>query len=1362
MLKRIFELFEKLAFNLKLGIGFGVILLLMLIIGAQGIYSQSVLNDNANQMYDKDLLGISHIKEANINLIYMGRALRQMIQAQNPNEREAAKQELFKAKMTLERELAEGKLRIFREDNLKRVAEFEVLFTSYNHNIERVFTLLETEEYKQSLAVAYLATPEFQKVINSADDTLTAIARGKEKGAIESIAKVQEIFQQSRMLTLTLLISGSNFGIVFGFFIGASIKRPNGRLQQSLEALADGHLDIQIPYTEYTNEIGDLARSVVILQGSAQQMEAQRWVKAHVSDISTRLQQIDSFVQLARSTLSYLAPLLNSGHAVFYVFQATDQQLQLLGSYGYRERKHLNQCFAVGEGLVGQCALEKQVITLTDPPDDYVTINSGLGEATPKNITVLPVLHQGRVLGVIEFAAFKSFSARELILLEEFVPVLAMTMEILERNLHTQQLLEETQKQARRMEMQAAQLEEQAVELDAQQAEIKQTEAWFRSIIESAPDGMLVFDEQGAVILSNPKAENIFGYVAGESVGRKIEKLIPEYYSNFAIKKFITEVLELGHSDQGFESVEMQALHKDGWSFPVELGLSKLPALEGHGYSICASVRDSTIRKQIEDEIRTAKEIAEEATKTKSDFLANMSHEIRTPMNSIIGMAHLALKTELTPRQRDYLKKIQGSSQHLLGIINDVLDFSKIEAGMLTIEYTDFEIEKVLENVANLISEKATSKGLELVFDVEAQVPRYLNGDSLRLGQILINYSNNAVKFTEQGEIIINVKVLEETEKDVFLHFSVRDSGIGLTPEQRGRLFQSFQQADTSTSRKYGGTGLGLAISKQLASMMHGDVGVESELGKGSTFWFTARLGKAKAPTRILQSLDLHGRRALVVDDNEAARNVLDDLLLGMQFDVDQVTNGKDAVIAVKRVSKTPKPYDIVFLDWRMPGMDGIDVAKAIRALELDQQPHLVMVTAYGREEVLKEAEECNLENILFKPVNASMLFDTVVRILGGYIDESRSMAVSEISNFDLDAIKGAKILLVEDNEMNQEVAVGLLEEAEVSIDIANNGQEAIDMLDSTAYDIVLMDMQMPVKDGVVATIEIRQDARFRDLPIIAMTANAMQQDKDKCTAAGMNAHISKPIDPEQLFATLIKWLRRNPNTASATVVEEKSSMPATESVNPTTQHASDLPNIPGLDCNLGLQRSNGKLNLYQNLLRRFANNPQDIGADLRAALASHDFATAERIAHTAKGVSGIIGATALQNLAAEVEKLCAEQAEIKAIEARLEAFLVVHAKIRTALAQYFLTETDAIQAPAVVVSIDQQKILLKNLMDLLRNDDSDACDLFENNIDSLRSILESALFEKIDAAIKHYDFEAALELLKDHAQKLNIISYKV
>ena len=359
-----------------------------------------------------------------------------------------------------------------------------------------------------------------------------------------------------------------------------------------------------------------------------------------------------------------------------------------------------------------------------------------------------------------------------------------------------------------------------------------------------------------------------------------------------------------------------------------------------------------------------ARDAAEAASQAKADFLANMSHEIRTPMNAVIGMAHLALRTSLNDKQKDYVEKIQGSGQHLLGIINDILDFSKIEAGKLDVETVDFDLDNVLENVAALIGEKATAKGLGLIFDIESGLPKALRGDPLRIGQVIINYANNAVKFTEEGEIIVRARIVEETEGDLMVRFDVQDTGIGLTEEQRGKLFQSFQQADTSTSRKYGGTGLGLAISKQLASLMNGEVGVESEHGVGSTFWFTARLGKGEAKRReFVPEPDLRNRRVLVTDDNLHARQILSEMLESITFRVDKVSSGEEALKAVATADDDDDPYEIVFMDWRMPpGIDGMETVRRLRSENLKVRPHPVMVTAYGRAEVLHEAEEVGIE----------------------------------------------------------------------------------------------------------------------------------------------------------------------------------------------------------------------------------------------------------------------------------------------------------------------------------------------------------------------------------------------------------------
>ncbi|MBA2675182.1 response regulator, partial [Ramlibacter sp.] len=547
--------------------------------------------------------------------------------------------------------------------------------------------------------------------------------------------------------------------------------------------------------------------------------------------------------------------------------------------------------------------------------------------------------------------------------------------------------------------------------------------------------------------------------------------------------------------------------------------------------------RNITERKKYEEEIKQARDLAEAATLSKSQFLANMSHEIRTPMNAIIGLSHLTLKTTLTERQRDYVQKVQASGQHLLGIINDILDFSKVEAGKLDIEREQFDLKSVLEHVNNLVADKASAKGLALVFDAAPGVPRLLLGDSLRIGQILINYVNNAVKYTQHGRVNVSMRVAERQDDNLLLHCEVTDTGIGLTEEQQARLFQSFSQADSSTTRKYGGTGLGLAISRKLAQLMGGDVGVCSRFGQGSTFWFTVRVDAVHGQDHaLLSSPDLrHGRAA--AQAHETAR------------------------------------------------------AEAARQGE---------------------------------------------------------------------AVRGARILVVEDNDINQRVAEEILQDAGFVVDIAENGQEGLAMARGGGYDLVLMDMQMPVMDGLTATQEIRKLPGLAHLPIVATTANAMQRDRDRCLAAGMNDFIAKPIDPDELARTLLRWLKpreQNPSTGSGRTDDGSQTAVRPEPVEGPAPPANGLPHVPGLDTTLGLRRVMGKKKLYLTLLQRYAQSQRDCAGQVRAALDAGDMATAERLAHTAKGLAGNIGAEPLAVDAAALEHALREQHAAPEIDRHLEVF---------------------------------------------------------------------------------------------------------
>jgi len=781
-----------------------------------------------------------------------------------------------------------------------------------------------------------------------------------------------------------------------------------------------------------------------------------------------------------------------------------------------------------------------------------------------------------------------------------------------------------------------------------QAREAKRQQALLSAVINSIPDIIAHRDPQGVFLGCNEAFSALAGKSAAEVAGRTAHELFPKERAEIICARDKEVLATLQKS-----SLEELVTYPDGTQVYLETVRNPLRDQDGKLLGILTIGRDVTERKKAEEEVRRAKELAEEATRMKTDFLANMSHEIRTPMNAIIGLSHLALRTEMTIRQRDYISKVQSSGQHLLGIINDILDFSKVEAGKLGIEQADFELEKLLDNVANLISEKAGAKGLELVFDISPEVPRRLLGDSLRVGQILINYANNAVKYTENGEIVIAARVQERTEQGVLLHFSVTDTGIGLTDEQKGRLFQSFQQADSSTTRKYGGTGLGLAISKKLAELMGGDVGVESQMGHGSTFWFTVRAGVSQARAReFLPAPDLRNRRALIVDDSESARAVLSDMLHGMTFSVVEAPSGRAAIDAVRQAAERGQPFDIVYLDWRMPEMDGIETARRLKLLQLPKAPLIVMATAHGREEVLRHAEAVGIEDVLIKPFSASMLFDTTMAALSGHQLEPRH-AGNEPSAMamELTAVKGARILLVEDNDINQRVASEILEDVGFVVDVADNGQVGLDMAQRGDYDLVLMDMQMPVMDGVTATLEIRKQRALAGLPIVAMTANAMQRDRERCLNAGMNDFITKPIDPDDLCKVLLRWIK--PRTVEDPV-KTPDHAPATA---PATSPDEALARVHGLDASAGMRRMMGKKPLYLAMLRRYVDGQRSCPAELRHALDTGDWPTAERLAHTAKGVSGSIGAVQVPERAEALELAIRNKRPRGEVEQHLHGF---------------------------------------------------------------------------------------------------------
>ena len=869
--------------------------------------------------------------------------------------------------------------------------------------------------------------------------------------------------------------------------------------------------------------------------------------------------------------------------------------------------------------------------------------------------------------------------------------------------------------------------------------ELAKSEQDNRLILGSVTDSIIGIDRNGHCTYLNRSAEQIIGTPSEEVVDQHVTDFITlnEEASQAELVQQLEASLQAGKSQTHIAKLIADDEQK---ALSIEYVINPI-VISGNIVGAVLILRDITKDQEVKSALIDAKKMADEASESKSNFLANMSHEIRTPMNAIIGMSYLALQGELTAKARNYVDKVNRSATNLLGIINDILDFSKIEAGKIELEEIAFSFEQVLEDLSNVVVAKTEEKGLELLFQIDPELPLELLGDPLRINQILTNLTSNSVKFTEHGEVTIKLKVVESQDDAVKLHCTVSDTGIGMTPEQQDKLFQSFSQADASTTRKYGGTGLGLTICKSFVEQMGGEIWVESELGQGSHFHFTIVLKRSESELDSIESAGrelLGNKKVLLVDDSQSTLDIHREIMESFGCMVYSASSGEKAI---ELAEKTGVNFDIALIDWNMSGIDGIETSKRLQALVQKPMQQVVIVSNFKRDEVGEENIDRYFDSHIAKPVTPQSLFRGLKALINHETDdkaENETVTTSQV-------LAGHTVLLVEDNELNQELANELLSQAGLTVTIANNGKEGVIKAEENAFDIILMDLQMPIMDGFEATKLIRQSNNH--VPIIAMTANAMQSDKEKVLSHGMNDHIAKPINVKQMYSTLAQWL-------SVEVPETDSDIGlVTVEDNPVGKPFE----FEHIDFEKGLAVTNGNAALYRKLLARFIDGQQDFAEQFKQIKSADDQVALTRLAHTLKGSAGNIGATALYDVAHQLELACSENS-LQIDELFLntnEQLALVISEISSAdtIAQSLGTNGDK---AASVLSSEELVNRLKALFELIDDFDATASEV-ASSIEAEVSAPEiKAMFKEMTAALDEYDFETAGEVTQNIITTLN------
>lgn len=896
-----------------------------------------------------------------------------------------------------------------------------------------------------------------------------------------------------------------------------------------------------------------------------------------------------------------------------------------------------------------------------------------------------------------------------------------------------------------------------AIKRKQSQDELIQEKKFTDTVLQSLPGIFYAYTFDGKLIRWNENFKKFTGFSAEQILQMNPNEKVYKDDKSKAIDAFHKVIKD------GSVTTEIRLIDKRSRIIPHIL--TGVTVQMGDTNYVVGSAFDISDRLKMENDLKQSKELAEEATQAKSQFLAVMSHEIRTPMNAIIGLSNLALKTSLDKKQLDYIVKIENSAQILMGLIDDILDFSKIEAGKLKLESIEFELNDVLRHLANVIGLKAQEKNLEVIFEINRDVPLHLVGDPLRLGQILLNLANNAIKFTKQGEIVIHVELIHIKRYNAVIQFSVSDTGIGITKKQSAVLFEPFVQGELSTSRHYGGAGLGLSISKYLVNLMGGDISVESIPGKGSNFAFTVCLHVSKSENKdyTLPSQDIKGINVLVVDDNKTAGNAIANYLDFFSFKSKTISSAKNIISELNKTQQTEAQlFDLIILDWRMPGFNVVAMVEQIKNnAEFKNIPMVIMVNSLDREVAAKSFQKISIDGFLVKPVTISSLFDVIMEVFGYDIKKVDKQNIKNEISAKMDKIRGARLLLVEDNEVNQQVATELLESEGFWINVANEGKEAIDKVynaRSNQFDLVLMDIQMPQMDGYEATIKIRKDKRFINLPILAMTADAVAGVKEKCLEAGMNDYITKPIRPDELFRGLIKWIKPGERQINYNAGFRKV-------VNIQNTELS-YPQIKYLDTNQGIKRINGNVDAYIDIIIKFKNSNLEIIANIQNSIEAKHYKNAEALVHNLKGVAGNISAYELYRTSDILNAFLKEKNK-KEIPEAFTNFKIELENVISSISEYEKKvrtkkqTTDVPSKSGLKLQNEYNKLVpLLNEMEKL---------LKENNMrvkDTLKILREKGKSEQIfeltnviTAHLERYDFSGAYNQLREFFKKYNSLN---